>query len=125
MVWLRRIFIAGAVFCGIQLSLFAWNHSEPTYKIQDYLNVDSLFDFNFRDAKYDAYSNNITGFWEYVRTLVAGDFLYPEEFDVHRVIKALREAKILHADVLKSKTAFSLKLRLDGYQTAIFKVQLR
>ena len=62
-------------------------------------------------------------FWGSVRQLVKGDTLYPEEFDVSTVIKALRNAKIVHADVFQHATSLKWLLTLEGGQKAIFKIK--
>ena len=65
----------------------------------------------------------MTNFWSYVKGLVKGDTLYPNDFEVTLVIKELRHAKILHADVFHSATSLKWMLTLEGGQKAIFKIK--
>ena len=65
----------------------------------------------------------MTDFWSSIRQLIKGDTLYPEDFDVTAVIKALRHAKIVHADVFHRATSLKWLLTLEGGQKAIFKIK--
>ena len=67
---------------------------------------------------------NYTEFWQEVHAQEYDDYLYHRNFDVDRVLKALRQSTVLAADFFKKQTSFKFKLTLEGSQTAIFKVRL-
>ena len=75
------------------------------------------------DTRYMPLDRNVTELWKSVRSLIHGDFLYPKDFDVSRVINALRHGRIVHADVFAETTSLKWMLVLEGDQKAIFKVK--
>ena len=81
--------------------------------LEHYIHSDQYLEFN---------KTYTPAFWGSVRRQVHGDFLYPDSFDVRRVARALREAKVIRANVFRKNTSLKLKLVLEGNQTAIFKI---
>ena len=67
---------------------------------------------------------NYTELWEEIHAQIHGDSLYPETYDADKVLYALRNSKIIGADLFKVHTSMKLKLTLEGGQQAIFKVKL-
>ena len=67
---------------------------------------------------------NYTEFWQEVHSQEYDDYLYPRNFDVDRVLKALRQSKVLAVDLFKQQTSLKFKITLEGGKTAIFKVRL-
>ena len=64
---------------------------------------------------------NYIEFWDEVREQVHGDFLYPKSFDTDRVKTALREAKVIYADMFNVSSSVKFKLFLEGNQSVVFK----
>ena len=64
---------------------------------------------------------NYKEFWDEVREQVHGDFLYPKSFDTDRVKTALREAKVIYADMFNVSSSVKFKLFLEGNQSVVFK----
>ena len=67
---------------------------------------------------------NYTEFWQEVHPQENDDCLYSRNFDVDRVLMALRQSKVLAVDLFKKQTSLKFKLTLEGGKTAIFKVRL-
>ena len=69
------------------------------------------------------YKTNYTSeFWNSIRSQVDHDCLYPKTFDVDPVVTALREAKVINALLFDYKHSLKFKVKLEGGQTAVFKV---
>ena len=64
---------------------------------------------------------NYKEFWDEVREQVHDDFLYPKSFDTDRVKTALREAKVIYADMFNVSSSVKFKLFLEGNQSVVFK----
>ena len=67
---------------------------------------------------------NFTYFWESIRRREHEDFLYPDTINVDQVLAALRQAKVIGADLNSHHSSLMLDLTLEGNQSALFKVML-
>ena len=67
---------------------------------------------------------NFTSFWESIRGRKHEDFLYPNTTNVGQVLAALRQAKVIGADLNSHHSSLMLDLTLEGNQSALFKVML-
>ena len=68
---------------------------------------------------------NYRKFWGSVRDQEYGDFLYPRSFDADKVLFALRQSKVIRADLSKQDTTLKFNLTLEGGQPALFKIMLK
>ena len=88
------------------------------------LTNDNLTEFWGNEQAEEYKITNYTELWKEVRAQIYGDSLYPETYDADKVLYALRNSKIIGADLFKVHTSMKLKLTLEGGQQAIFKVKL-
>ena len=126
-IYVFRKFCRNSIFIGIIFTLgisdlvFIWlNWSEVSFKSSSLTtNERRLLSGHFQPE-----TDTLTYFWSSVRELINGDTLYPRDFDVSAVTKALRHTKIIHADVFCHASSHKLLLTLEGGQKAIFKIKM-
>ena len=63
--------------------------------------------------------------WREIKTIGDSVSLYPSNYNVEKVRRALRSAKIVFAEKMDGDTAMKWSLLLDGNQRVIFKPSLQ
>ena len=67
----------------------------------------------------------LSNLWREIKTIGDSVSLYPSNYNVEKVRRALQSAKIISAEKMDGDTALKWSLVLDGNQRVIFKPSLQ